>query len=90
MATKCLDMFDKQVCTNRTSSCFKESLKCHYQTVNERTGENGIGGLSSSVGNTALHIKHTTCLMLYFYHSNIHETGMNEKVHIIMNPQEET
>jgi hypothetical protein len=51
--------------------------------VNERTGETGIGSLSSSVGNTALHIKHTTCLLFYFYHSKIHETGMNVKEHII-------
>jgi len=56
--------------------------------VNERTGETGIGSLSSSVGKTALHTKHTTCLLFYFYHSKIHETGMNVKEYIITNLQE--
>jgi hypothetical protein len=83
--------FDKWECLYHcTASWFKESLKCHYQTVNEPTGETGIGSLSSSVGHTALHIKHTACLLFYFYHSKIHETGMNVKEHIIMNLQEKT
>lgn len=56
--------------------------------MNERTSETGIGSLSSSVGNTALHIKHTICLLFYLYHSKIHETGMNVKEHIIMKLQE--
>jgi hypothetical protein len=55
-----ISLTNKYVCTNCTHSCFKESLKSHYQTMNERTGETGIGSLSPSVGNTALHIKHTT------------------------------
>lgn len=58
--------------------------------MNERTGETGIGSPSSSIGNIALHIKHTAYLLFYFYHSKIHETGMNVKEHIIMNLQEET
>jgi hypothetical protein len=64
---KCLDisLMNKCVCTNCTASWFKESLKCHYQTVNERTGETGIGSLLSSVGNTALHINHTMSFVLF-------------------------
>jgi hypothetical protein len=88
VARKCLDisLTNKYVCTNCTASWF-QLLVCHYQTVNERTGETGIGSQSSSVGNTALHIKHT-CLLFYFYHSKIHEAGTNVKEHIITNLQE--